>query len=155
MITSEFTHGDFRHIFFNMCALLVFGCDIERAYGTLFYAIINFYLMVLSMGMDLGFANFMIYYMPVKLGGGKLSYLNTCSIGYSNILFGVFMLQALTGDKYATYFGFRIRKIIVPIVYIILISFAVENASFTGHLFGIIAAIMIRFCGLYNLRLLP
>mmetsp|Transcript_10470 Transcript_10470/g.7359 ORF Transcript_10470/g.7359 Transcript_10470/m.7359 type:complete len:175 (+) Transcript_10470:279-803(+) len=155
MVTAEFTHGDFRHIFFNMCALLVFGCEIEQAYGTLFYAVINVYLMLLSIGMDLLFDNIVLYHWPVSLGGGSISYLTTCAVGYSNILFGIFMLQALTGDKYATYFGFKIRKIIIPIVYIIAISFAVENASFTGHLFGIVAALILRFCGLYNLRLLP
>ena len=38
LVTYSFLHGGFAHIFFNMFALYMFGSEIERLFGSRFYA---------------------------------------------------------------------------------------------------------------------
>jgi membrane associated rhomboid family serine protease len=42
LITYSFLHGGFTHIFFNMFALYMFGGEIERLFGSRFYALYYF-----------------------------------------------------------------------------------------------------------------
>ena len=42
LITYSFLHGGFTHIFFNMFALYMFGSEIERLFGSRFYAMYYF-----------------------------------------------------------------------------------------------------------------
>ena len=94
--------------------------------------------------------------MPQVLGGGDLVQLHVCSVGYSNILFGVLMFYALAGNEtHGNICGFRIKKAYVPFIYLIFCSLAVPEAAFSGHLCGILAALIIKYFGLYKLRLLP
>lgn len=155
IVTSEFTHGNLSHIIFNASTLIIFGVEVEKVYGTFFYATLHFWLMVLSQFFDIWFQFAMVYWVPDFAGGRNLAYLSTCNVGYSNILFGVLMLFAFTGDTYTSYFGFRFRKICVPALLLVLTSVAVPDSSFTGHLFGIIAALVVKFGGFLSLRLLP
>lgn len=39
LVTYSFLHGGFAHIFFNMFALYMFGSEIERLFGSRFYAL--------------------------------------------------------------------------------------------------------------------
>ncbi len=42
LVTYSFLHGGFAHIFFNMLALYMFGSDVERLFGSRFYALYYF-----------------------------------------------------------------------------------------------------------------
>ena len=42
LVTYAFLHGSVTHIFFNMLALYMFGGEIERLFGTRFYALYYF-----------------------------------------------------------------------------------------------------------------
>jgi membrane associated rhomboid family serine protease len=42
LVTYSFLHGGFAHIFFNMFALYMFGSEIERLFGSRFYALYYF-----------------------------------------------------------------------------------------------------------------
>ena len=98
----------------------------------------------------------MVYFVPQVLGGHDLQYMQTCGIGYSNILFGLMMVSAsTTGEKHAMYFGCRVRKVFVPILLLIFMKVTVPESSFSGHLFGILAALAIKHSGIYNLGILP
>jgi len=66
------------------------------------------------------------------------------------------MFYSLSGTQpYETIYGFRFRKLFVPFLYLIFCSLAVPNASFSGHLFGILAALSIKYFGFYRVCLLP
>ena len=41
LMTSELTHGNLSHILCNMCIFMVWGNDLEKHYGTMFYATLN------------------------------------------------------------------------------------------------------------------
>ena len=84
----------------------------------------------------------MVYLIPLSIGGHDLSFLQTCGIGYSNILFGLLMISAsMSGEKYATYFGLKVLKVIVPILLLVFMKLTVPESSLSSHLFGIIAAL--------------
>src|SRR5258706_9847248 len=42
LVTYSFLHGNLAHIFFNMFALYMFGGEIERLFGSRFYALYYF-----------------------------------------------------------------------------------------------------------------
>lgn len=60
-----------------------------------------------------------------------------------------------TGEKHAVYFGCRVRKVYMPIILLVFMKVTVPESSFSGHLFGIVAALIIKHSGLYNLGILP
>lgn len=77
-------------------------------------------------------------------------------MGYSNILFGLMMLETFidttVDHPYQTVFGlFKIKKVFVPWVMMFVIQFAMPEASLIGHLSGIIAALLIKLCLKYVL----
>ena len=53
-LTSEITHGSVGHIMCNMGIFLVWGMDIERTYGTAYYAALNVMIGTLSNFMSIG-----------------------------------------------------------------------------------------------------
>ena len=42
LVTYAFLHGSYAHIFFNMFALLIFGPDVERLFGTRYFILYYF-----------------------------------------------------------------------------------------------------------------
>lgn len=81
----------------NMIGLLMFGIQVESTYGTSFYFIIHFMLMMVSTVMSLGFYVLMVYAIPIEYRGGP-SNLYSCGVGYSNILFGIAMIFSYVGE---------------------------------------------------------
>ena len=130
--------------------MLVFGLTVEKRYGSFLFLFLNVWLGLLSQVMELGFQYTMVYAVPEKFV--DLSYLRTCGIGYSNILFGILMIEACgQEDLFTTIYGFKIRKALYPIVLLIFTAIAVPESSFSGHLFGIVAAIQLICCGFHVL----
>jgi membrane associated rhomboid family serine protease len=88
-----------------MVFLLVFGVNVESEYGTVFYASLHFSLMIISNAINLVLNSIVIFIVPYSIlgntdiGGGP-KYLSICSVGYSNIIYGVVMLFAFVGDEY-------------------------------------------------------
>ena len=102
LFSSEITHGSLGHILANMSMFLVWGTELEKHYGTLFYAAINLQLCLLSNLMSMGVSLFQTYYLKHTVFGyeiGGFDQLMKCAVGYSNILFGIMMLEALMGGE--------------------------------------------------------
>ena len=106
LITYQFLHADFTHIFFNMFALWMFGCVIERVWGPQRYLV---YYFVCGIGAGLcqelvqyatyvseGLAN----YSRVSTEVGIMSmsdYLNTWgTIGASGAVYGILLAFGMT-----------------------------------------------------------
>ena len=112
-ITYQFLHADFTHIFFNMFALWMFGCVIERVWGPQKYL---FYYLVCGVGA--GLCQEMVQYVeytsgelsglsandliPVNIGGmvemmTVSSYLNQwATIGASGAVYGILLAFGMT-----------------------------------------------------------
>ncbi len=88
LITYQFMHGGFWHIFFNMLMLWMFGMEIENLWGS---------------------KKFLIYYLSCGIGGGLaqvliaplLGHYSTFTIGASASIFGVMVAFGMTfPDRY-------------------------------------------------------
>ena len=155
ILTAAFSHAGFAHILFNMCWLAIFSVRLERVYGTYFFMIVNLWLMALSSALELLYDHVRVFWLPESLGGGALELLVAYSVGYSAVLFGLVMLECLSGDKHLVIYGCKVRKILLPFAYLFFSQIIVPNASLIGHLSGIISALILRYGGMYMCRLLP
>ncbi len=88
LITYQFMHGGFWHIFFNMLMLWMFGMEIENLWGS---------------------RKFLIYYLSCGIGGGLaqvlfaplMAHYATYTIGASASVFGVMVAFGMTfPDRY-------------------------------------------------------
>jgi membrane associated rhomboid family serine protease len=79
LVTYMFLHGGLFHLLFNMFALWMFGCEIERTWGT---------------------REFVKYYFVTGIGAGLLTFIlsfnsNIPTIGASGAIFGILVAFAL------------------------------------------------------------
>jgi membrane associated rhomboid family serine protease len=90
LFTYQFLHGGLLHILFNMLALWMFGCDLERRWGSEF---------------------FLKYYFVSVVGGGILNTLlmpsqMVPSIGASAGVYGILLAYGLIYPNQVVYFYF-------------------------------------------------
>lgn len=93
--------------------------------------------------------------MPLSIGGGSTEFLTTYAVGYSAILFGLIMLISLTGNRYMNFYGCNIPKIALPFIYLFASQAIAPNADMAGHISGIVAAVILKYLGIYSMRLMP
>jgi len=106
LITYQFLHADFTHIFFNMFALWMFGCVIERVWGPQ-----KFLIYYLVCGIGAGLCQEVVQYIQyssmnlanyetVNTGTAIISmrdYLNTWgTIGASGAVYGILLAFGMT-----------------------------------------------------------
>ena len=72
ILSSVLSHQGLAHILFNMCWMAIFGYTIEKRFGTLFFAVINIWMMLISNGLHILYIYLRVYVLPVKLGGGAV-----------------------------------------------------------------------------------
>lgn len=119
LITYQFLHGGFSHIFFNMLMLWMFGMEIENIMGS---------------------KKFLVFYLLAGIGGGLLQlFLGGGSapiIGASGAVFGVMVAFAMYFPDRLIYVYFLIPvKAKYLIVFMMVIEFlSVGDASFVAHL---------------------
>jgi len=90
LFTYQFLHGGLFHILFNMLALWMFGCNLERRWGSEF---------------------FLKYYFVAVVGGGILNTLlvpsqSAPSIGASAGIYGILLAYGLIYPNQIVYFYF-------------------------------------------------
>jgi len=119
VITYQFLHADFMHIFFNMLMLWMFGMEIENIMGS---------------------RKFLVFYLLAGIGGGLLQlFLGAGSgiiIGASGAVFGVMVAFAMFFPDRMIYIYFLFPvKAKYLIVFLMVIEFlSVGNGSFVAHL---------------------
>ena len=135
LITYQFMHGGFGHIFFNMFALWVFGARIENILGSKKFLV--FYLLA---GVCAGILH--LFISPL-LGGGS-----AVTIGASGAIYGVMIAFALMFPDEPIYLYFLIPiKAKYLIGFMILIEFmaidsAASNVAHLAHLGGALAGFL-------------
>ncbi|MFZ1290740.1 MAG: rhomboid family intramembrane serine protease [Melioribacteraceae bacterium] len=119
LVTYQFLHGGFSHIFFNMLMLWMFGMEIENIMGS---------------------KKFLIFYLLAGIGGGILQLLlgsgSAPIIGASGAVYGVMVAFAMYFPDRLIYIYFLIPvKAKYLIVFMMVIEFlSVGDASFVAHL---------------------
>jgi rhomboid domain-containing protein 1 len=142
IITATFSHADMKHIFFNMMTMMIFSPVVEKHHGFSDYLIINI-LLIIGQHLIALLIMFIMTCVPESLYGGPKYYFS-CALGYSGVLYGYLMLWAFTGDKKTNVFGmFKIRKFLIPWIWLFITQIIIPEASFIGHLSGILFAVII------------
>jgi membrane associated rhomboid family serine protease len=118
LITYQFMHAGFFHIFFNMFILWMFGMEIENLWGSK-----KFLIFYLTTGVVGGL--FQILLSPIFLGG-----LNGPTIGASGSIMGVMVAFAMLFPNRYIYIYFLIPvKVKYFIVFLVLIDIFAANGG--------------------------
>jgi membrane associated rhomboid family serine protease len=115
LLTSAFLHTGITHLIFNMWALYVVGPPLELSLGRL---------------------RFIGLYVLSALGGSVLIYLlsDAPTVGASGAVFGLFGATFVVGRR----LNIDVRWVIGLIVLNLVITFAVPNISWQGHIGGLV-----------------
>ena len=122
LFTYQFLHGGLLHLLFNMLALWMFGCDLERRWGSPF---------------------FLKYYFVSVIGGGVLNALIlpgqvVPSIGASAGIYGILLAYGLIYPNQIVYFYFlfpiKMKHFVWIIGAIALYSSIASGQSGIAHL---------------------
>jgi len=119
LFTYQFLHGGLFHLLFNMLALWMFGCDLERRWGSKFFT---------------------KYYFVSAVGGGILNAVlmpsqMVPSIGASGGIYGILLAYGLTYPNRTVYFYFLFP---IKMKHFVMIIGAISlYSSFTASQTGI------------------
>jgi membrane associated rhomboid family serine protease len=122
LFTYQFLHGGLFHILFNMLAVWMFGCDLERRWGSAFF--LKYYFVSVVGG---GILN--VLFMPGQLGP---------SIGASAGVYGILLAYGLIYPNRIVYFYFlfpiKMKHFVWIIGAIALYSSITSGESGIAHL---------------------
>jgi membrane associated rhomboid family serine protease len=133
---SALIHGDDMHLWYNMLSLLNKGVTLETAIGSGQFVVLVLGLWALSQLLVV-----VLSYALLLVGYTDAFYM--CSVGFSGVIFA---LKYILGHRSVPGLT-QVMHFTVDIKYaawaeLILIQFIVPNASFLGHLCGILAGIL-------------
>lgn len=143
-ITSAFSHLNILHIAFNCMSLWNVGY-IEQSIGAIRYLTYSYLLVVLST-----LAIYSIQWVLIHRFDRR-EYLNHYCVGYSCVVFGWLSINVVMapGSGMQILGLVTIPNLLVPFFYLIFTSLLIQNASFIGHLAGIVGGFMIGY-GLFD-----
>ncbi len=123
LVTYQFMHGDFSHIFFNMFMLWMFGMEIEHVMGSKKFLI--FYLLS-----GIGAGLLQLFLSPVLTGAMGVT------IGASGAVYGVMIAFGMTfPDRYVfIYFLLPIKAKYLIAILMVFEFMAVNDPSLVAHL---------------------
>ena len=127
LITYQFLHADFGHIFWNMFGLWMFGMELEQVFGS---------------------RKFLIFYLLSGVGGGLLQLTSEFGItlGASGSLFGVLVAFAMMfpNRPIYIYFLFPVKAKYLIAIYIVMnfLSLGGPNVAYLAHIGGAITGFL-------------
>eukprot|EP00953_Heterococcus_sp_UTEX-ZZ885_P014557 8235-Heterococcus_DN1.PRE.4 len=133
---SALIHGDDMHLWYNMLSLLNKGVTLETATGSG-----HFLLLVLGLWALSQLLVVVLSYVLLLVGYTDPFYM--CSVGFSGVIFALKYIlghRSVPSLTQVMYFTMDIKY--AAWAELILIQFLVPNASFLGHLCGILAGIL-------------
>lgn len=143
LLTSQFTHISLLHLLMNVASLWNISNFAEGAAdsGTVFYISRSLLLLTLS---AVGFI--FLYAVSVKVLKRQQDAYVTC-VGYSSVIFGWMAFLAVTSGSSMSVlvFGMTIPSHVYPWAALVLTSIIIPQASFVGHLAGILAGYSVGY----------
>lgn len=137
LFLAAFEHGDDIHLYYNMLSFLAKGRTLEKHFGSPYFAYLLGVFTALTSITYVGLEVLLCEIFDDK------QYYKTCAIGFSGVIFA---LKVLTTHYWETghrrYFGVRISGKYAVWVELLAIQLMVPNASFVGHLAGILVGVM-------------
>eukprot|EP01031_Cornospumella_fuschlensis_P044978 gene44978-55018_t len=132
-----------------MMSLIALGGLLESGYGSVRFLYITLLALVLTGVIAIAF----LYLCAIVISP---EYLFTNAVGYSGVLFSYALIESFhAADTMRSVMGmFSVPTKIYPFVLLLLLQFILPNISFSGHLSGILAGIVI-ISGLATDYLIP
>ncbi len=121
LVTYMFLHGGFFHIFFNLFVLWIFGCEVERDWGT---------------------RAFLRYYFITGIGAGFFGILfsmgtHAIIIGASGAIYGVMLAFAMMyPDRIITLLIFFVLPVSIKAKHLVIMLALISIFSGVANLFG-------------------
>lgn len=139
LILGTLVHGSDMHLYFNMVSLLWKGVFLERRFRSQYFAYLLTVFTVLTSMTLVG-----LNWIMAELYGDRSYELGHCAVGFSGVIFA---LKVLTTHYSPAGLHYALGFIPVPSKYIYwvelgLIQLVYPNASFTGHLAGILVGLL-------------
>ncbi|XP_057330300.1 rhomboid-related protein 4-like [Microplitis mediator] len=132
-IFSNFEHGSDMHLYYNMVSFIFKGAYLEPMYSSANFGIL---LGILSLGCSGMYVFLSWLLMQIT---ADYSYYTTCAIGFSAVLFALKVIVVCEErDRLHDVGGFRVPSKFAVWAELVLIHLLVPNASFVGHLGGIL-----------------
>jgi len=139
LFTAPWYHGSDMHLYYNMSSLIWKGRKLEHIFGTVRFAVILLSFVIVSplVQFSLSFAASEVL--------NDVSYLSECAVGFSGVLFALKVLMSFydtSSNSYSQVIFLTVPTRIVFWFELILIQILVPNASFIGHLAGILTGLL-------------
>ncbi|GBG68958.1 hypothetical protein CBR_g3657 [Chara braunii] len=144
VITSSFSHISFLHLIFNMSALWSVGVVEQLGHagmGKIYYLKNTLLLVILSLVLVLVFYHFLIHHLKFE------RYWRVTAVGYSCVIFGwmTILSQKQAGSKIQVLGFLSLPASLAPFESLVFTYIIVPQASFLGHLSGIIVGYLISW----------
>lgn len=148
MLWAPLLHADEYHLYYNIVSLLWKGAQLEPALGSLYF---------LALVLELGITSSCLYLGLAYLLAGKGSawfslwrgfrrrragLMGSCAVGFSGILFGFKSILHHNTPGWTVVAGFRLPIRYVAWAELVIAQFVSPEASFVGHLCGILAGLL-------------
>uniref|UniRef100_A0A8D8TFN2 Rhomboid-related protein 4 n=1 Tax=Cacopsylla melanoneura TaxID=428564 RepID=A0A8D8TFN2_9HEMI len=136
LVLSALEHGDDMHLYYNMVSLIVKGKQLERMFGIIHYLVLVFFLIVSTSAM------YVLLSVISSMINNDESDLYQCAIGFSAVLFAMkTIMTRLHPNETQQLLNMTVRAVYAPWIELIVIHLMVPNASFKGHLSGILVGL--------------
>lgn len=137
VMSFSWFHVSWVHLLLNSLAVFSLIPDLERGHGTLVLLFMTY-----QFSWIIPVIHYFLALMSVSVGiDGSMT---TCSVGFSGILFA-YLTIACSTSKYIRYLyltirmhGYKIPSIVIPWFHLMLMQILMSNASFLGHVSGIL-----------------
>ncbi|XP_020831149.1 rhomboid-related protein 4 isoform X1 [Phascolarctos cinereus] len=137
LLLSPFHHADDWHLYFNMVSMLWKGLTLERRLGSIWFAYI-----IAVFSMLTGVVYLALEYTVAELLD-QPAFKLYCAIGFSGVLFALKVLNnSYNPGGHTNVMGMYIPNKYACWVELVMIHLLSPNASFAGHLAGIIVGLM-------------
>jgi len=140
IIFSPFVHADDMHLYYNMVSFLWKGRRLEQRFGAKYFAFLLAVFSVLTSLVMIGVS----VTLEEVLNFRDLHLMGQCAVGFSGVIFA---LKVLSTEYFPTADSMIFGLFPIPSRYVCwaelaLIQILVPNASFIGHLSGILVGLL-------------
>ncbi|KAG0714015.1 Rhomboid-related protein 4 [Chionoecetes opilio] len=136
LFLSAVEHVDEIHLYHNMVSFLLKGKTLERKYGSVKFFIL---LVLFTLATSLTYAGLAL---AASRHYDDYSYMKQCAIGFSSVIFALKVLTTYyERSPYSSVFGVAIPSKYAVWAELVIIHILVPNASFIGHLAGILVGL--------------
>jgi len=137
LVLSSLEHADDTHLYYNMLSFIVKGKSLEQRFGSPYFAYLLCIFTVLTS------AIYVVLQVLLTEFTNDYQYYKTCAIGFSGVIFALKVLTTHYSERnYQRYFGILVSDKYAVWLELLAIQLMVPNASFIGHLAGILVGIL-------------